>query len=183
MKFFFRDSIVASLFYFTTFFFWVAFIVPIEENFHQTTGSLLYFPAAGRILPVLFFGIKTMPALILSSLISWNFFWPHELYEFRNLGLMISYFAILVAWAIFKYLDAEISFDGKLKLSNWRHLVLFILLCSLLNGLFDGAFYSTDVNIINPLISLRFFVGDVTGTIFILLFCMLIVSAFDIKRK
>lgn len=183
MKFLFRDSIVASSFYFTTFFFWVTFIVPLEQDFLQTTGSLLYLPAAGRILPVLFFGIKTMPALFLSSLIAWNFFWPYDIYEARNIGLFISYVAILAAWVIFKYLDAEISFDSKLKLSNWRHLVLFILLCSLLNGLLDGAFYSTGVNVINPLISLRFFVGDVTGTIFILLFCMLIISAFDIKKN
>ena len=130
-----------------------------------------------------FFGIKTIPALLLSSLIAWNFFWPYELYEFRNLGLVISYLAIIVAWSVFKYLDAEISFDSTLKLSNWRHRGLFILLCSLLNGLLDGAFYSIDVNVINPLISLRFFVGDVTGTIFILLFCMLIISAFDIKKN
>ena len=178
-----RDSAIASLFYFTTFFFWVAFIVPLEEDFLQTSGSLLFLPAAGRILPVLFFGIKTIPALFLSSLIAWNFLWPYDMYEARNLGLLISFLAILVAWGVFKYLDAEISFDSKLKLSNWRHLVLFIVLCSLLNGLFDGAFYSIDVNTINPLISLRFFVGDVTGTIFILLFCMLIISAFDIKRN
>ena len=183
MKFLLRDSIIASLFYFTTFFFWVAFIVPIEQDFLQTSGSLLYLPAAGRILPVLFFGIKTIPTLFISSLIAWNFFWPYEAYEARNIGLAISFLAILIAWSIFKYLDAEISFDSKLKLSNWRHLVLFILLCSLLNGLLDGAFYSTDVNIINPLISLRFFVGDVTGTIFILLFLILLISAFDIKRK
>ena len=183
MKFLLRDSIIASLFYFTTFFFWVAFIVPIEQDFLQTSGSLLYLPAAGRILPVLFFGIKTIPTLFISSLIAWNFFWPYEAYEARNIGLAISFLAILIAWSIFKYLDAEISFDSKLKLSNWRHLVLFILLCSLLNGLLDGAFYSTDVNIINPLISLRFFVGDVTGTIFILLFLILLISAFDIKKN
>ena len=183
MKFLLRDSIIASLFYFTTFFFWVAFIVPIEQDFLQTTGSLLYLPAAGRILPVLFFGIKTIPTLFISLLIAWNFFWPYEAVEARNLGLAISFLAILIAWSVFKYLDAEISFDSKLKLSNWRHLVLFILLCSLLNGLLDGAFYSTDVNIINPLISLRFFVGDVTGTIFILLFLILVISAFDIKRN
>ena len=183
MKFLLRDSIIASLFYFTTFFFWVAFIVPIEQDFLQTSGSLLYLPAAGRILPVLFFGIKTIPTLFISSLIAWNFFWPYEAYEARNIGLTISFLAILIAWSIFKYLDAEISFDSKLKLSNWRHLVLFILLCSLLNGLLDGAFYSTDVNIINPLISLRFFVGDVTGTIFILLFLILLISAFDIKKN
>ena len=183
MKLWLRDSIIASLFYFTTFFFWFVFIVPIEQDFLQTTGSLLYLPAAGRILPVLFFGIKTIPALFLSSLIAWNFFWPYEIYEGRTLGLLISFLSILIAWGVFKYLDAEISFDSKLKLSNWRHLVLFILLCSLLNGLLDGAYYSSDVNIINPLISLRFFVGDVTGTIFILVFCMLIISAFDIKRN
>ena len=183
MKFLLRDSIVASLFYFITFFFWITFIVPLEQDFLQTSGSLLYLPAAGRILPVLFFGIKTIPALFLSSLIAWTFFWPYDIYEARNLGLAISFLSILVAWGIFKYLDAEISFDSKLKLSNWRHLVLFILLCSLLNGLFDGAFYSTDVNIINPLISLRFFVGDVTGTLFILLFLILLISAFDIKRN
>jgi len=183
VKFWLRDSIIASIFYFTTFFFWVVFIVPLEQDYLQTSGSLLYLPAAGRILPVLFFGIKTIPTLFLSSLIAWNFFWPYDIYEARNIGLLISYLAILFAWAVFKYLDAEISFDSKLKLSNWRHLVLFILLCSLLNGLLDGAYYSTDVNIINPLISLRFFVGDVTGTIFILVFCMLIVSAFDIKRN
>ena len=98
MKFLLRDSIVASLFYFTTFFFWITFIVPLEQDFLQTSGSLLYLPAAGRILPVLFFGIKTIPTLFLSSLIAWNFFWPYELYEFRNLGLLISYFAIFVAW-------------------------------------------------------------------------------------
>jgi len=183
VKFFLRDNIVASSFYFITFFFWVALIVPIEQDFFQTSGSLLYLPAAGRILPVLFFGIKTIPTLFLSSLIAWNFFWPYDVYVARNLGLAISFLAILIAWSVFKYLDAEISFDSKLKLSNWRHLVLFILLCSLLNGLLDGAFYSTDVNIINSLISLRFFVGDVTGTIFILLFLVLIISAFEIKRN
>ena len=183
MNFLLRDSVIASLFYFTTFFFWVTFIVPIEQDFIQTAGSLLYLPAAGRILPVLFFGIKTIPALFLSSLISWNFLWPYELYEFRNLGLLISYLALIIAWCIFKYLDAEISFDSRLKLYNWRHLTLFIFLSALLNGLLVGAFYSADEELINPFMSLRFFVGDVTGTIFILVFYMLIISAFDIKRS
>jgi len=161
---------------------WAFLIVPIEQDFFQTAGSLLYLPAAGRILPVLFFGIRTLPALLLSSLIAWNFLWPYEFTLARNLGLLISFSSVLLAWIVFKYLDAELSYQGRLKLSNWRHLILFILLCGLLNGLFDGAYYSSQIGVFNPLISLRFFVGDVTGTIFILIFAILLISAFDLKR-
>ena len=161
---------------------WTYFIVPIEQDFHQTAGSLLYLPAAGRILPVLFFGIRTLPVLMLSSLIAWNFFWPYDFSLARNIGLLLSFASVFLSWGIFKYLDAELSYQGRLKLSNWRHLILFILLCGLLNGLFDGAYYSGQNAIYNPLISLRFFVGDVTGTIFILIFAILLISAFDLKR-
>jgi len=161
---------------------WAFLIVPIEQNYFQTSGSLLFLPAAGRILPVLFFGIRTLPAILLSSLIAWNLLWPYEITLARNIGLLISFSSVLLTWSIFKYLDAELSYQGRLKLSNWRHLILFILLCGLLNGLFDGAYYSSQTGVFNPLISLRFFVGDVTGTIFILIFLILLISAFDLKR-
>lgn len=161
---------------------WAFLIVPIEQDFFQTSGSLLFLPAAGRILPVLFFGIRTLPAILLSSLIAWNLLWPYEFISVRNIGLIISFSSVLLAWIVFRYLDAELSYKGKLKLSNWRHLILFILLCGLLNGLLVGAYYSNESDVLNPLISLRFFVGDVTGTIFILIFAILVISAFDLKR-
>lgn len=161
---------------------WAFLIVPIEQDFIQTSGSLLFLPAAGRILPVLFFGIRTLPAILLSSLIAWNFLWPYEITLVRNLGLIISFSSVLLAWIVFRYLDTELSYKGKLKPSNWRHLILFILLCGLLNGLLVGAYYSNESDVLNPLISLRFFVGDVTGTIFILIFAILVISAFHLKR-
>ena len=155
MNFFLRDSTVASIFYFTTFFSGLLLLSLLNKTFYKPQVVCFICLQQAESFLCFFLVLKQSQHFFI-FINCLEFFWPYELYEFRNLGLVISYLAIIVAWSVFKYLDAEISFDSTLKLSNWRHLVLFILLCSLLNGLFDGAFYSTDVNIINPLISLRF---------------------------
>lgn len=156
---------------------WVLLIVPLEGDTDiSKLGSIAYIPHAGRVLPVLFFGAPAIPAMIFAEFICWNFLWDESIWERPELGIAISSMSVVFAWLLFKYLDLDLKSMKVLKNTDWKHVTLFIIVTALLNGIGNGAWMLYNYQNYDPLISVRFTVGDIVGAMSVLLVMMLIAA-------
>jgi hypothetical protein len=63
-----------------------------------------------------------------------------------------------------------------LKNTDWKHVTLFIIVTALFNGIGNGALMLYSYQNYDPLISIRFTVGDIVGAMSVLLVMMLIAA-------
>jgi magnesium-transporting ATPase (P-type) len=135
----------------------------------EELGSLAYLPHAGRVLPVIFFGWQAIPAILVAEFLEWEFLWQGSEFFRTAAATTISTMALIVTWFIFHMLDVDLKESGVLKNTNWKHVSLFILVASLLNGIGNGAWYAYILDDTDALISVRFMVGDVVGATIMLI--------------
>ena len=149
---------------------WLFFVVPAEGPTNiEELGSLAYLPHAGRVLPVIFFGWQAIPAILVAEFLEWEFLWQGSEFFRTAAATTISTMALIVTWFIFKMLGVDLKESGVLKNTNWKHVSLFIVVASLLNGLGNGAWYAYILDDTDALISVRFMVGDVVGATIMLI--------------
>ena len=163
---------ITITFYLFLFVIWTYFIAPIELSSDAfALGSLLFLPHAARVLPVVYFGPWALLGIIIAEYICLYYIWPFEIFDRTGMAIIISSSAIAITWGFFKLLDAELKPFGNLQNTNWKHLVIFIIFSALFNGLGNGAYYPTfGNNEAAPLISIRFVVGDIFGSLVVIFF-------------
>ena len=157
-------SIYTFTFHILCYVLWLFLVVPAEGPTNiEELGSLAYLPHAGRVLPVIFFGWQAIPAILVAEFLEWEFLWQGSEFFRTAAATTISTMALIVTWFIFKMLGVDLKESGVLKNTNWKHVSLFILVASFLNGLVNGAWYAYILDDTDALISVRFMVGDVVG--------------------
>ena len=166
----FELSVYTCFFYFLVWVIWIFLIVPSENTAVQGLGSLAFLPHAARVLPVLFFGGRSIPAIYFSEFIATNYI--GELEYTTAYGALISSTAILISWGAFKLLDVDLKSKRVLRNTDWKHVTLFILVSALVNGIGNGAYYIYQYEVFDPLISMRFVVGDIVGATIVILSLM-----------
>ena len=73
---FFEISIYTFIFHILCYVLWLIFVVPAEGPTNVAAlGSLVYLPHAGRVLPVIFFGWKAIPAVLAAEFLEWEVLW------------------------------------------------------------------------------------------------------------
>ena len=170
-------SLYTFSFYCVLFVSWILLVVPLEGDTDiSKLGSIAYVPHAGRVLPVLFFGAPAIPAMVFAEFICWNFLWDESIWERPELGIVISSLSVVFAWLLFKYLDLDLKSMRVLKNTDWKHVTLFIIVTALFNGIGNGALMLYSYQKYDPLISIRFTVGDIVGAMSVLLVMMLIAA-------
>ena len=170
-------SLYTFSFYCVLYVSWILLVVPLEGDTDiSKLGSIAYVPHAGRVLPVLFFGAPAIPAMIFAEFICWNFLWDESIWERPELGIVISSLSVVFAWLLFKYLDLDLKSMKVLKNTDWKHVTLFIIVTALFNGIGNGALMLYNYQKYDPLISVRFTVGDIVGAMSVLLVMMLIAA-------
>ena len=170
-------SLYTFSFYCVLFVSWILLVLPLEGDTDiSKLGSIAYIPHAGRILPVLFFGAPAIPAMIFAEFICWNFLWDESIWERPELGIVISSLSVVFAWLLFKYLDLDLKSMRVLKNTDWKHVTLFIIVTALFNGIGNGALMLYNYQNYDPLISVRFTIGDIVGAMSVLLVMMLIAA-------
>lgn len=170
-------SLYTFSFYCILFVSWILLVVPLEGDTDiSKLGSIAYIPHAGRVLPVLFFGAPAIPAMIFAEFICWNFLWDESIWERPELGIVVSSLSVVFAWLLFKYLDLDLKSMKVLKNTDWKHVTLFIIVTALFNGIGNGALMLYNYQNYDPLISVRFTVGDIVGAMSVLLVMMLIAA-------
>tara|TARA_Y100000748_G_scaffold295298_1_gene286895 strand:- start:39 stop:593 length:555 start_codon:yes stop_codon:yes gene_type:complete len=166
----FELSVYTCFFYFLVWVIWIFLIVPSENLSAQGLGSLAFLPHAARVLPVLFFGGRSIPAIYFSEFIATNYI--GELEYTTSSGALISSTAILISWGAFKLLDVDLKSKRVLQNTDWKHVTLFVLVSALVNGVGNGAYYLYTYEVIDPLITIRFVIGDIVGATIVILSLM-----------
>ena len=105
-------------------------------------GSLVYLPHAGRVLPVIFFGWKAIPAVLAAEFLEWEVLWQGADFYRTAVATSISTIAVLGTWGTFYLLGVDLNQSDVLKATNWKHVFLFIFFASAANGLGNGAWYT-----------------------------------------
>tara|TARA_Y200000002_G_scaffold341854_1_gene313331 strand:+ start:31 stop:585 length:555 start_codon:yes stop_codon:yes gene_type:complete len=177
-------SIYTFIFHILCYVLWLILVVPSEGPSQiEELGSLVYLPHAGRVLPVIFFGWKALPAIVVAELIEWQYLWQGGSFFEGTIATSISTSAILITWFVFFLLGLDLNHSKVLKNTNWKHVFLFIFVASLLNGLGNGAWYASLYDETDALISVRFMVGDVVGATIMLILLVLFYPMFKNFQK
>ena len=177
-------SIYTFIFHILCYVLWLILVVPAEGPSQiEELGSLVYLPHAGRVLPVIFFGWKALPAIVVAELIEWQYLWQGGSFFEGTIATTISTLAIMITWFVFFLLGLDLNHSKVLKNTNWKHVFLFIFVASLLNGLGNGAWYASLYDETDALISVRFMVGDVVGATIMLILLVLFYPMFKNFQK
>ena len=155
-------------------------VQPVEQGSIRF-GSLAFLPHAARVLPVLFFGGKAIPAIYFSEFIATNYI--GELQYVTVYGSLISSTAILISWTAFKLLDVDLKSKRVLRNTDWKHVTLFILVSALINGIGNGAYYLYIYEILDPLMTIRFVIGDIVGATIVILSLMFLTGFIKIPEN
>ena len=177
---FFELSVYTCFFYFLVWVIWLFLVQPVEQG-STGLGSLAFLPHAARVLPVLFFGGKAIPAIYFSEFIATNFI--GELEYTTIYGALISSTAILISWGAFKLLDVDLKSKRVLRNTDWKHVTLFILVSALINGIGNGAYYLYIYEILDPLMTIRFVIGDIVGATIVILSLMFLTGFIKIPEN
>ena len=144
---------------------------------------MVYLPHAGRVLPVIFFGWKAIPAVLAAEFLEWEFLWQDGDWYRTTVATTISTIALTATWSLFSALGLDLNESDVLHSTNWKHVYLFIFVASLFNGLGNGAWYAYIFDETDALISVRFMVGDLVGATIMLILLVICYPMFKNFQK
>jgi hypothetical protein len=137
-------------------------------------GSLVYLPHGIRVLGICFFGLKSLPALMAAELTGPLFINPEQYMGVWSLASFFSLASVVAARELVKYSQVNIkgAIISPINFENSRSLLLVIILSGLLNSISVNiaiTFLEPSI-ILDPIVIGRFFIGDVLGSLVLILF-------------
>jgi hypothetical protein len=153
--------------------FWSYFaFVDLEQMDWQ--GSIIYLPHGVRVLGICFFGYKSLPALLAAEMTGPLFINPEQYMGTWSLASVGSIGSVIFARYLADWSQANIpgAIMSPLNSNNYRKIVLVIFISGLLNAILANTiitFLEPSITL-DPLVILRFFVGDVLGACIVILF-------------
>ena len=70
-----------------------------------------------------------------------------------------------------------------LRNTDWKHVTLFILVSALINGVGNGAYYLYIYEVLDPLMTIRFVIGDIVGATIVILSLMFLTGFIKIPES
>jgi len=165
--------------------FWSYFaFVNLEQMDWQ--GSLVYLPHGVRVLGVCFFGYKSLPALLAAEMTGPLFINPEQYMGTWSLASMGSIVSVIFARYLADWSQANIpgAIISPLNSNNYRKIVLIIFISGLLNAILANTiitFLEPSITL-NPLVILRFFIGDVVGACIVILFLSVTFTSLRVNK-
>ncbi|MDB9967295.1 hypothetical protein OAE17_01270 [Gammaproteobacteria bacterium] len=174
MKIFFTLSLTSFVFSSALWIIWYFFVVQIEGN-PNWLGSLFYLPHAARVLCIVYFGWRAIPALFLAEL--WGpQFSILDIESLINLipGLL-SVLSVPLSLQTLHWFDFPLgnTAGSPLNKSNFKHIALITMISAIYNSLLVNLVltkFSMSSSVIGIDQIVRFFIGDMLGTIIVLVF-------------
>ena len=178
-------NIVIYLFAMGVWSFWSYFaFVNLEQMDWQ--GSLLYLPHGIRVLGICFFGYKSLPALLAAEMTGPMFINPEQyfgIWSFASLGSIAS---VIIARYLVDWSQANIpeTILSPFNSNNYRKIVLIIFISGSLNAILANTIISLlePTIILDPLVILRFFIGDVLGACLLILFLSVTFTSLRVNK-
>ena len=165
--------------------FWSYFaFVNLEQMDWQ--GSLIYLPHGVRVLGICFFGYKSLPALLAAEMTGPLFINPEQYMGTWSLASIGSIVSVIFARYLADWSQANIpgAIMSPLNANNYRKIVLIIFISGLLNAILANTiitFLEPSITL-NPLVILRFFIGDVLGACIVILFLSITFTSLRANR-
>ena len=178
LKYFVEVSITTFISYGLLYVVWIFFII-ISETATGFNGSIMYVPHAARVLTICYFGIWAVPALfaahVFCSFYIGGVYGLNQLELFDLLGTsFLSTICVLVAL----YAMAGLGFKIKtlpfykftkdsvyLDLRNHKHIIMVSVFSAAVHSLSLYVYNYLRAISSNPEMFVRFFVGDILGTL------------------
>ena len=154
-------------------------------------GGFFYLPHAARVLCVVYFGYRAIPALYLGELIGPYVLDP-DLYSFSTLlPSFISVMSVPFALAMLNSLGFTLgkTMSSPLNRRNYKHIFLITFISACFNALVVNLYMSrNNLSFPNAITDIeqvyRFFVGDLLGTVFVFIFlAMLLIPVLRQERN
>jgi len=195
LKYFLEVSITTFVSFNLLYVIWIFFIIS-SETASGFNGSIMYVPHAARVITICFFGIAAIPALfaahVFCSLVI------GDLYGLNNLPLIdllgtsfLSTICVLIAL----YAMAGLGFKLKtlpfyeftkdsiyLDLRNHKHIIMVTIFSAAVHSLSLYIYNSLRAISSNPEMFIRFFVGDILGTLVTIFTLSFMIFAFFRER-
>jgi hypothetical protein len=178
-------NIVIYLFAMGVWSFWSYFaFVDLEQMDWQ--GSIIYLPHGIRVLGICFFGYKSLPALLAAEMTGPLFINPEQYMGTWSLASIGSIGSVIFARYLADWSQANIpgAIMSPLNSNNYRKIVLVIFISGLLNAILANTIITLlEPSItLDPLVILRFFIGDVLGACIVILFMSIAFTSLRANR-
>ena len=141
-------------------------------------GSLMYIPHGVRVLGIVFFGLRVFPGLLAAEIFGPYLIEPEHYFDEWFIGGAVSILCVAAAVRLLEWVnvDNETSFFRPLNFTNYRFLLLTVILSALFNAIGSNLvvqFFVPEITV-EPDNVLRFFIGDTLGAIVFFLFLSLL---------
>jgi hypothetical protein len=149
-------------------------------------GSLMYLPHGVRVLGIVFFGLRVFPGLLAAEIFGPYLIEPEHYFDEWFIGGVVSILCVAASVRLLEWVnvDNETSFFRPLNFTNYRFLLLTVILSALFNAIGSNLvvqFFVPEI-IVEPDNILRFFIGDTLGAIvFFLFLSFLFTTLADLK--
>ena len=178
----FVPSLISFLFYVCFVAVWIGLTDINNVLFGSTEEwwrSFLFLPHAVRVLSAVYLGWSALPGLFLAHLLSWYLIFG-EVTVFQLLAIVVSASGCNIAVVLLQssYIGPKATNLRSFNEGLYRHVFLVGLVGSLIISTVNGIFisWSGGQSIIDPMMTLRFIVGDMLGLVVTIFFASLIRS-------
>jgi hypothetical protein len=180
LKNFFTVSATTFLFSSVLWVIWAFFLLQGDDNF-KALGPLLYYPHAARVLCVVYFGYRAIPALFLAEIWGPLMFFPESFSFYPYIPSIISVMCVPAAILTLRFFDFKLGStrDSPLNKTNYKHVALITVISAFYNALIKNLSLSLfEVNYQNHLADIlqvcQFIIGDILGTTIVIMILVII---------
>jgi len=151
----------------------------------EWVGSLFYIPHGVRVMAICYFGYRSIPALFAIEITGPIMVYPEQYFDIWPIASIASLLSVVAACEIVKWSHSNTkgTIFMPINFTNYRSLVLVIVLSGLLNAISSNLVTSLMSGIdLSVTVIARFFIGDVIGACFFVLFLSALFTTLRVNR-
>ena len=172
-------SVSIYLFAIGVYAFW-SYLAFVNFDKIEWTGSLVFLPHGVRVIGICYFGYKSIPALYAAEITGPILVYPQYYFDVWPAASIASMLSVVMACELVKWSGRNVKENiiSPKNFSNYRSLLLVVVLSALFNSIGSNVVTSLLANVvIDGIVVMRFFIGDVLGAIVLILFLSAVFTA------
>ena len=177
-------SVSIYLFAIGVYAFW-SYLAFVNLDKLEWTGSLVFLPHGVRVIGICYFGYKSIPALYAAEITGPILVYPQYYFDVWPAASIASILAVVMACELVKWSGVNIKENiiAPKNFTNYRPLALVVVLSALFNSIGANVVTSIVANVvIDGIVVMRFFVGDVLGAVVLILFLSAVFTSLKQNR-
>jgi hypothetical protein len=173
--------------YFVTLFVFSFWSGLTQQSPQAWIGSLAYLPHGCKVIFICFFGYRAVPALFLAEFTGQLLEWPNTHMTYMYIGSITSIMCVVLTVQIIKWTEIaslkSINIFEGIDYKNYKFITFVVILSGLFNSIFTNLVLSQLNQVtINVGVIVRFFIGDLLGSIIFILWALIAVKLLFTKK-